>query len=189
MPMFFIAFVVIFVSSLGLAAFESFFSLFADHKFGFTPRDIAIAITGGAIAGAISQVLIFDRLMRWWGEIKLVKVSLIFSAALVLAITVVSSYWLIMLVMFTIFIGFDLIRPAVSTYLSRIAGNEQGFVGGMNSFFTSLANVLGPIFGGFLFDLDINYPFYFSTVIILIGLVIAMMWKEPKLKKQKEAAV
>lgn len=183
MPKFLIAFIVIFVASLGLAAFESFFSLFADHKFGFKPSDIAIAITGGAIVGAVSQVLIFDRLLKRWGEIKLVRMSLIYSAVLVLALTCVSSYWLIMLVMFTVFIGFDLIRPAVTTYLSRIAGNEQGFVGGMNSFFTSLANVLGPIIGGIMFDIDINYPFYFSTVVTIAGLAIVMMWKEPAAKK------
>lgn len=186
MPKFLIAFIVIFVSSLALAAFESFFSLFADHKFAFTPRDIAIAITGGAIIGAISQVLVFDRLMKWFGEIKLVQMSLIFSAVLVMAVTIVHSYWLVMLVMFTVFIGFDLIRPAVTTYLSRIAGNDQGFVGGINSFFTSLANVLGPIVGGFLFDIDIDYPFFFSTVVILVGLVIAFMWKDPTTKKLKQ---
>ncbi|MCP1144852.1 multidrug efflux MFS transporter NorA [Lysinibacillus endophyticus] len=183
MPKFLIAFIVIFVSSLGLAAFESFFALFADHKFAFTPGDIAIAITGGAIVGAIFQIVVFDRLMKSLGEIKLIQISLIFSAALVMASTMVSSYWMIMIVMFTIFIGFDLIRPAVSTYLSRIAGNEQGFVGGMNSFFTSLANVMGPIIGGFLFDVDIDYPFYFSTVVIIVGLAIAMIWKDPSAKK------
>jgi len=183
MPKFLIAFIVIFVASFGLAAFESFFALFVDHKFGFTPTDIAIAITGGAIIGAICQVLLFDHLMRGLGEIKLVRISLIISAVLVFAVTAVSSYWTIMLVMFTVFIGFDLIRPAVTTYLSRIAGNDQGFVGGMNSFFTSLANVLGPVIGGIMFDIDINYPFYFGTVIIIAGLVIAMMWKDPATKK------
>ena len=183
MPKFLIAFIVIFVASFGLAAFESFFALFVDHKFGFTPTDIAIAITGGATIGAICQILLFDRLMKGLGEIKLVRISLILSAVLVMAVTVVSSYWTIMLVMFTVFIGFDLIRPAVTTYLSRIAGNDQGFVGGMNSFFTSLANVLGPVIGGIMFDIDINYPFYFGTVIIIAGLVIAMMWKDPATKK------
>lgn len=64
MPMFLIAFIVIFVSSFGLAAFESFFALFVDHKFTFTPKDIAIAITGGAILGAIFQVALFDKLTR-----------------------------------------------------------------------------------------------------------------------------
>lgn len=183
MPKFFNAFLVILISSLALAAFESFFSLFADHKFAFTPNDIAIAVTGGALIGAISQVLIFDRLMKWLGEIKLVQISFIFSAVLVMAVTVVQSYWLVMLVMFTVFIGFDLIRPAVTHYLTRVAGNEQGFVAGINSFFTSLANVLGPIVGGILFDIDIHYPFYFSTVVIIAGLVIGSMWKEPAGKK------
>ncbi|MEE1132543.1 MAG: multidrug efflux MFS transporter NorA [Caryophanon sp.] len=183
MPIFLIAFVVIFISSFGLAAFESFFSLYVDHKFAFTATDIAIAITGGAILGAICQVVLFDSMMKKLGEIKLIRWMLLFSAFLVFAMTLVNSYWMVMLVTFTVFIGFDLIRPAVTTYLSRIAGNDQGFVGGMNSFFTSLANVFGPVIGGILFDIDINYPYYFATVFIIVGLVIAMMWKEPAMKK------
>ncbi len=182
MPKFLIAFIVIFVASFGLAAFESFFSLFADHKFAFKPTDIAIAITGGAILGAIFQVALFDPLMKALGEINLIRLSLGLSAILVLALTFVNSYWMIMAVTFTVFIGFDLIRPAVTTYLSRIAGSEQGFVGGMNSFFTSLANVFGPIIGGIMFDIDINYPFYFGTVVIILGLAMAMFWKNPKEK-------
>lgn len=183
MPMFFIAFAVIFISSFGLAAFESFFSLYVDHKFGFSPADIAIAITGGAILGAIFQVVFFDPMMKALGEINLIRIMLLLSAVLVFAMTLVNSYWMIMAVTFTVFIGFDLIRPAVTTYLSRIAGNDQGFVGGMNSFFTSLANVFGPVIGGLLFDIDINYPYYFATVFIIVGLALAMFWKNPMLKK------
>lgn len=180
MPMFLIAFIVIFVSSFGLAAFESFFSLYVDHKFSFTPSDIAIAITGGAILGAVFQVVFFDRLIKWLGEIQLIRVMLVLSAVLVFLMTVVHTHWLILGVTFVVFIGFDLIRPAVTMYLSRIAGSDQGFVGGMNSFFTSLANVIGPIIGGILFDIDIDYPYYFATVFIILGLVFAMFWKEPK---------
>ncbi|WP_042350658.1 multidrug efflux MFS transporter NorA [Bacillus massiliigorillae] len=183
MPMFLIAFIVIFVASFGLAAFESFFSLFVDHKFSFTPGDIAIAITGGAILGAICQVVLFDKLIKVMGEISLIRWSLVLSGILVFVLTLVNSYWAIMAVVFTVFIGFDFIRPAVTTYLSRIAGNDQGFVGGMNSFFTSLANVLGPIIGGQLFDIDINYPFYFGAVVVVAGLVITMFWKNPSDKK------
>ncbi len=183
MPMFFIAFAVIFISSFGLAAFESFFSLYVDHKFSFSPSDIAIAITGGAILGAIFQVVFFDPMMKALGEINLIRIMLLLSAVLVFAMTLVNSYWMIMAVTFTVFIGSDLIRPAATTYLSRIAGNDQGFVGGMNSFFTSLANVFGPVIGGVLFDIDINYPYYFATVFILAGLGLAMAWKNPLLKK------
>jgi MFS transporter, DHA1 family, multidrug resistance protein len=178
-PMFFIAFMIILISSFGLAAFESFFSLFVDAKFAFTPKDIAIAITGGAILGAISQVLLFDRLTQKIGEINVIRYSLLFSAILVFAMTAVPSYWTVMAVTFVVFIGFDLIRPAATSYLSKIAGNEQGFVGGMNSMFTSIANVAGPIIGGILFDIDINYPYYFATVFLVLGLAMAMFWKKP----------
>lgn len=183
MPMFFIAFIVIFVSTFGLTAFESFFSLYVDHKFAFSPLDIAISITGGAIIGAIFQVVLFEPLVKYLGEINVIRWSLVLSAILVFTMTLVNSYWTVMTVTFIVFIGADLIRPAVTTYLSRIAGNEQGFVGGMNSFFTSLANVFSPILGGILFDIDINYPYYFSTVVIIIGLAITMLWKKPKIEE------
>ena len=178
-PMYFIAFILIFVASFGLAAFESFFSLFVDHKFAFTPMDIAIIITGGAIFGAIAQVALFDRLAQKWGEIKLIRYTLVLSAVLVFLMTVVSSYFSILLVTCFVFVGFDLFRPAATSYLSKIAGNEQGFVGGMNSMFTSLANIFGPILGGILFDIDINYPYYFAAVVLVFGILLTLIWKKP----------
>lgn len=181
MPMFFIAFIVILISTFGLAAFDSFFSLYTDHKHGFTPSDIAIAITGGAIIGAIFQVVLFDPLTRWMGEINIIRWSLVLSAILVYMMTVANTYWTVMAVTFTVFIGFDMIRPAVTNYLSKIAGDEQGFVGGMNSFFTSLANVFGPVLGGVLYDVNIDYPFYFSAVVIVVCFVLTMFWKKPDL--------
>lgn len=178
-PMYFIAFMIILISSFGLAAFESLFALFVDHKFSFTPKDIAIMITGGALIGAIMQVALFDRLTQWFGEIRLIRYSLILSTVLVFLLTVVNSYFAILLVTWTVFIGFDLMRPAVTTYLSKVAGNEQGFVGGMNSMFTSLGNVFGPIIGGILFDIDLNYPFYFAMVFLAIGISLTLAWKKP----------
>ena len=179
-PMYFIAFILIFVLSFGLAAFESLFSLFVDHKFGFTPKDIAIAITGGAIIGAVVQVALFDRLTKLMGEINLIRLSLAISTVLVLLMTFVSSYITILLTTFVLFVGFDLIRPAVTSYLSKIAGNEQGFVGGMNSTFTSIGNIVGPIIGGILFDINLNYPYYFAAIVLLLGTVLALFWKKPK---------
>lgn len=178
-PMYFVAFLLIFVASFGLAAFESFFSLFVDHKFGFTPMDIAIIITGSAIFGAVAQIVLFDRLAQRWGEIKLIRYTLVVSAVLVFLMTTVSAYFAILLVTCFVFVGFDLFRPAITSYLSKIAGNEQGFVGGMNSMFTSLANIFGPILGGMLFDIDINYPYYFAAVVLVFGILLTLIWKKP----------
>jgi DHA1 family multidrug resistance protein-like MFS transporter len=179
-PMYFIAFILIFVLSFGLSAFESLFSLFVDHKFSFTPKDIAIVITGSALVGAIAQVALFDRLTKLMGEINLIRWSLGISTILVVLMTVVSSYFTILLTTFVLFVGFDLMRPAITSYLSKIAGNEQGFVGGMNSTFTSIGNIFGPIIGGILFDINLNYPYYFAAIVLLLGTVLALFWKKPK---------
>ncbi|MFJ7951815.1 MFS transporter [Lysinibacillus sp. NPDC096418] len=179
-PLYFIAFILIFVLSFGLAAFESLFSLFVDHKFGFTPADIAIIITGSGIVGAIAQLVLFNWLTQKMGEIQLIRYSLALSAILTFAMTIVGSYWSILFVTFFLFVGFDLIRPAITSYLSKIAGNEQGFVGGMNSMFTSLGNVFGPIIGGILFDVNLNYPYYFATIVLVVGVGLALFWKKPK---------
>ena len=179
-PLYLVAFVLIFVLSFGLAAFESLFSLFVDHKFSFTPTDIAIIITGSGIVGAIAQLVLFNWLTQKMGEIQLIRYSLALSAIMTFAMTFVSSYAAILFVTFFIFVGFDLIRPAITSYLSKIAGNEQGFVGGMNSMFTSLGNVFGPIIGGILFDINLNYPYYFATIVLVIGVGLALFWKKPK---------
>lgn len=177
-PIYFYAFLIIFISSFGLAVFESLFSLYVDHKFSFTPKDIAIVITGGAIVGAIAQVALFDRLTKLFGEIGLIRYSILISVVLVLLMTMVSKYSSILLVTVFLFVGFDLIRPAVTSYLSRIAGNEQGFVGGMNSMFTSIGNIFGPVLGGFLFDINLDYPYYFSALFLAIGVALTYVWKK-----------
>ena len=177
-PIYFIAFLLIFISSFGLASFESLFSLFVDHKFAFSPKDIAIIVTGGGLFGALAQLFLFDRLTKKIGE-DTVRYCFVMSAILVFIVTAVNSYMTIMLISFVVFIGFDLIRPAITTYLSKSAGNEQGFVGGMNSMFTSIGNIFGPIVGGLLFDINLNYPYYFSTIVLVLGIIIAMFWKKP----------
>jgi MFS transporter, DHA1 family, multidrug resistance protein len=177
-PIYFIPLLLIFISSFGLSAFESLFSLFIDHKFGFSPKDIAIIIMGGGIIGAVGQVFLIDYLTKKIGEIWLIRWCFLFSSIVVFVMTIVNHYFSILLVTFIIFAGFDLIRPAVTTYLSKVAGNDQGFIGGMNSTFTSFGNIFGPIVGGMLFDINLNFPYYFSTIVLIIGTAMAMYWKE-----------
>ncbi|MEI3612273.1 MFS transporter [Pseudogracilibacillus sp. SO30301A] len=177
-PLYFVAFIIIFISSFGLAAFDSIFSLFVDHKFGFTPKDIAIIITGGAVLGAISQVILFDRLTKKFGEIRLIRYCFIFSSIFVFLMTMVHAYFSILFITVFVFVGFDLMRPAFTSYLSKVAGDEQGFVSGMNSMFTSFGNVFGPVIGGILFDIDLDFPFYFAAIFMAIGIGLSFTWKQ-----------
>lgn len=43
-PVYFIAFLIVFVLAFGLSAYETVFSLFSDHKFGFTPKILRLLL-------------------------------------------------------------------------------------------------------------------------------------------------
>lgn len=171
-------FILIFIASFGLASFESLVSLFVDVKFHFTPKDIAIVVTGGGLFGVIAQLFLFERMAKKFGEISVVLYCLVLSAAFTFLMTIVHTYLTVLLTTFILFVGFDLFRPAITSYLSKIAGPEQGFVGGMNSMFTSIGNIFGPIVGGALFDTNVNFPYYFAATVLIIGIVISIYWKK-----------
>ncbi|MCG7408318.1 MFS transporter [Paenibacillus sp. ACRRX] len=177
-PQYLIAFIIVFVLAFGLSAYETVFSLFSDHKFGFTPRDIATIITISSIFGVVVQVFLFGKMVEKLGEKKLIQICLVAGVVLAVVSTMISGYLAILLVTSFIFLAFDLLRPALTTYLSKTAEKEQGFVAGMNSTYTSLGNIVGPSLGGILFDVNINYPYLFAAVIMFIGLIFTIMWKE-----------
>lgn len=180
-PLYFIPFIIVFVLAFGLSAYETVFSLFSDHKFGFTPKDIATIITISAIFGVIVQIFMFGKMVDKLGEKKLIQLCLITGAILAVISTMISGFWAVLAVTCFIFLAFDLLRPALTTFLSKAAGKEQGFIAGMNSTYTSLGNIIGPTIGGILFDVNVHYPYLFSAVIMVIGLGITFVWKEKQL--------
>lgn len=180
-PLYFIAFIIVFVLAFGLSAYETVFSLFSNHKFGFTPKDLAAIITISSIFGVVVQVFMFGKMVDILGEKKLIQLCLIIGAILAVASTLVSSFLAVLVVTCFIFLAFDLLRPAVTTFLSKAGGKEQGFVAGMNSTYTSLGNIVGPAMAGILFDVNIHYPYLFAAVIMVFGLCITVMWKENEL--------
>lgn len=124
-PLYFIAFVIVFVLAFGLSAYETVFSLFSDHKFGLTPQDIATIITISSIFGVIVQIFLFGKMVEILGEKKLIQLCLIIGSILAVASTMISSFWVVLVVTSFIFLAFDLLRPALTTFLSKAAGKYE----------------------------------------------------------------
>ncbi|MDF2921556.1 MAG: multidrug resistance protein [Paenibacillaceae bacterium] len=165
---YFFSLIIVFVLSFGLANFETVFSLFVDHKFGFEPKDIAFIITFGSIGGAVIQATGFSWILNRFGENRVISVCLLFAGIFILLTLFVHKFWMIFAVTFIVFLAIDILRPAISTQMSMMAKDQQGYVAGLNSAFTSLGNIAGPIVAGFLFDININYPYTVACVILLI---------------------
>lgn len=165
------------VLAFGLSAFETLFSLYTSEKANYSPKDISIAITGGGIFGAVFQVFFFDKFMKYMTELNFIASSLLYSAIVLVMLILANGYWTIMVISFIVFIGFDMIRPVLTNYFSNIAGDRQGFAGGLNSTFTSMGNFIGPLVAGALFDVNLDFPLYMAIVVSLSGIVIIFIEK------------
>ncbi|WHX48514.1 MFS transporter [Paenibacillus woosongensis] len=165
---FFLSLIIVFVMSFGLANFETVFGLFVDHKFGFEPGDIAFIITFGSIAGAVVQATAFSWILNRFGEKNVISVCLLFAGIFILITLFVHQFWMIYAVTFIVFLAIDILRPAIGTQMSKLAADRQGYVAGLNSAYTSLGNIAGPILAGYLFDIDINYPYTLACIVLLL---------------------
>ncbi|MFC5703140.1 MFS transporter [Cohnella faecalis] len=171
---YFLSLVIVFVMSFGLASYETIFSLFVDHKFGFTPKDIAFIITFGSISGAVVQVTLFGRIIGRFGERRVIAACLLSASLFVFLTLFVSSFWMIFAVSFIVFLSVDILRPAVGTQMSLLAENQQGYVAGLNSAFMSLGNIVGPVIAGALLDANINYPYLLASFILLVSFLLSI---------------
>ncbi len=180
--LFVVPIIIMLILSYGLASTETMFSLYTAEKVGFEPKDISIAITGGAIVGVIFQLFLFEKLVGKIGEIKLTLFSLIYSVLILGAFVYASHYITVMLVSFVIFIGFDLIRPSMTNYFSKLAGNNQGTAGGLNSAATSVGNLIGPLVAGAAFDIKIDFPLFIAMAFFIIASIIIAFYRPDKLK-------
>lgn len=177
---YFVLLIIVFVFSFGLANFQSTITLYMDKHFNYSPATISIVLTFGGLAGVIVQTFFVSRLFKMFGEIKIILVNLIVAALSLFAVLFVSEFWAILTVSTIFSTATTLIRPAVNTLISKFAGAEQGFAAGMNNAYMSLGNMIGPALAGVLFDIDMTYPYYVGTVILLISFGISFVWYKRK---------
>lgn len=173
---YFMMLIVMFVFSFGLANFQSTISLYVDHKYAYTPSQIAVLITVGGFVGVVAQTFIINPLFNKFGEMRVVHVNLIIAAFAMISILFVDSFSTILLVSMVFFTATALLRPAVNTIVSKLADTEQGFAAGMMTAYMSLGNMIGPALAGILFDIDIRYPYIIGMVILLACFTIALIW-------------
>lgn len=75
----------------------------------------------------------------------------------------------------TFILALALIGPALNSYISNFAGDPQDMVMGMNSAFTSLGRVVGPLWGGYIYNINIEHRFFSGAATLLFGWLISFM--------------
>ncbi|WP_237392034.1 MFS transporter [Paenibacillus dendrobii] len=174
---YFIYLILVFTLTFGLVNFEAVFSLFVDNKYGYTTKEISVMITVGALVGVVVQGALINKLLHRFGENKLINVSFLISAIMMVLMLLSGNFWYNMVLILIFFTFTSIMRPAINTVLSKMAGSEeQGFVMGMNNAYMSLGNIFGPALAGILFDVHVNLPYSFGAIVLVLSLVLSLSW-------------
>ena len=163
-----------FLVSFAATNFQAIFGLYALEKFGFNPQQIGTILVVTALVSALIQGTLTGPLTRRWHESKLIKIFLLTNAAGFLVLLTADDYPTVLLTTGIYTLAHTLLRPMVQSLTSKRAPAGQGAAMGLNNAFISLGQIAGPLWAGFVFDINVNLPYISGAVILLASFVISL---------------
>jgi DHA1 family tetracycline resistance protein-like MFS transporter len=163
---------IFFFATFCFTCFESTFPLLAKHQFAIGEKSlnnrIGYLFTYAGVIAALVQGVI-GRLVKKFGEPKLIFISLIIFAVGLAALPFQTHLPGILIVIALLAIGSGLNRPPVFGMISLSSSpHEQGANLGVAQSFGSLARILGPIFASTLFFVKPSLPYVICGGIALL---------------------
>ncbi len=159
-----------------MSMFESTFTLLAAAKVGFGPRDMGVTFAILGVFAVIVQGGLIGKLVKRFGEAKLVNTgALLCAVGLLLIIVSAEEKTIIFLVSSTaiFMVGNSLMVPTSSSLVTKRSTQGQGASLGFFQSFASLGRILGPITGGAFFVLDMGLPYVIGSVLLLLAVLTA----------------
>ena len=183
-PMMVTLFAMILVSAFGLAGFESIYSLYVNEVHHFSLGAIALVLTLNGIISLILQVFFFEQLVAWLGEVKLIASCFFLSAVGTVIVIYDHSHWQLMVATLIVFEAFDMLRPAITTLLTKMSKSNQGLLNGINMSLTSVGNIIGPLISGALLDMNYLYPYWIVIIFLTVAFLISLRMRSVTIIKR-----
>jgi DHA1 family multidrug resistance protein-like MFS transporter len=164
-----------FLVNFGLANFEGIFGLYAKHRYAYGPGQVGTIMTVMGLVSAIVQGFVTGPANRKLGEERLIKLSLLAGSLGFVLMLLAQGFTVVMLMVGFFILSITMLRPSLASLISKRAIGGQGAAMGLSSSFESMGRVVGPLWAGTLFDININLPYTSAAVILLIVFVISML--------------
>jgi DHA1 family multidrug resistance protein-like MFS transporter len=163
------------VVSFGMTNFQGIFGLYALQRYGYGSDQIGgmFMLLGGVML--LAQGALVGVLTRRLGEMAVIRVSLMAAVIGFLLMTLATTYLTVLLTTGVFILAIALLGPALNALISERTSMPQGMTMGLTNVFASLGRIVGPVWAGYAFDLDINYPYYSGAAIVLIGFLVSLV--------------
>jgi DHA1 family multidrug resistance protein-like MFS transporter len=170
-----ILFTLTFISTSGLMIYASVFGLYALDRYGFGPEEVGVMMMVLGLVSAIGQGGLAGPLTRRWGEAAIIKAGMLAAAVGFGFLLLADDYVTILLA--TAFFGLAtaLQIPALTSLTSRWATIPQGVAMGLSNSFVSLGRIVGPLIGGFFFDINMLLPYLGGAAIMAVGFAVSLV--------------
>jgi len=142
------------------------FALYADRKLGFKAQDVGFVLAYIGLISIIFRGFLLPKLIDQYGERQLKKMSVLAIMLGLLGLMGATNFWWLLPAISLFALGNGLARPLMMGSISRsVKANEQGAVIGVANSLGSLAQIAGPLIGGYLLT---NF---FPESVMLISMV------------------
>ncbi len=176
-----LALVIAFAINFGKSNFTGAYALFAAGRFGFGTEEVGTILMVTGLIYALAQGIVVGPLTKKIGEGGVIKLSLAGSAAgfylMLLAVDYISM--LVTVGLFNLFNA--LLKPSTMALISKKTNIAQGSAMGIAEAYMSLGRMIGPLWAGYMLDVNLNLPYISGAVLFLAIFLVSLVLKD-KLK-------
>ncbi|MBN1429180.1 MAG: MFS transporter [Anaerolineae bacterium] len=161
--------------SFGMTNFQGIFGLYALQRYGYGSEQIGGIFMILGCAMLLAQGVLTGVLIKRLGEVAVIRLSLIVTVVGFLLMTLATTYLTVLLTTSIFILAIALLGPALNALISERTSMPQGITMGLANVFTSLGRIVGPIWAGYVFDLNINYPYFSGAAIVFVGFLVSFI--------------
>ncbi|MFZ7945046.1 MFS transporter [Neobacillus sp. 19] len=169
-------FVQLFIS-LSLSGLEATFAYFAAKKAGLDAIQLGYIFMIMGFGSALVQGGLVGRLTKKYGESAVIQGGMIVSAIGFGLILLVHNFTTAAIYLTIFGLGNGVIRPSVSSLLTKTSAAGHGSSTGLLSSFDSLGRIIGPPVGGWLFSMAIGLPYISGAIITIVAFLLFLTFR------------
>jgi MFS transporter, DHA1 family, tetracycline resistance protein len=159
------------------SGFETTFALFSERRFAFTEETIGYFFAFVGVVLSIVQGGLVGRAVKRFGERRLVTIGLALLGVGLALVAFSRSVPELVMANFVMTVGMAFNSPALTALISKRSDPEdQGGILGVTQGLASLGRIVGPAWGGYLFDRwGLTSPYLSSATLILVACGISIV--------------